>query len=109
MSDVNTMSLKVCALCNKKSCDLVVVGELGIKSLQEAKAREEEDRALHFNSGVLVHEKCRKNYVNKRNIVQWKNKQENHNKNVSKCTRSHDSLFVKLFRKENKQPNAMAK
>jgi hypothetical protein len=57
-----------------------------------AKARAEEDRALHFNSGVLVHEKCRKNYVNKSNIAKWKNKQENHNKKSSKRTRSHDPL-----------------
>jgi hypothetical protein len=85
------MSFKVCILC--KSGDLLVVGEIGIKSLKEAaKARAEEDRALNFNSGVLVHEKCRKNYVNKSNIAKWKNKQENHNKKSSKRTRSHDPL-----------------
>lgn len=87
------MSFKVCILCNEESGDLLVVGEIGIKSLKEAaKARAEEDRALNFNSGVLVHEKCRKNYVNKSNIAKWKNKQENHNKKSSKRTRSHDPL-----------------
>ncbi|EFX69460.1 hypothetical protein DAPPUDRAFT_329100 [Daphnia pulex] len=87
------MSFKVCILCNEKSGDLLVVGEIGIKSLKEAaKARAEEDRALNFNSGVLVHEKCRKNYVNKSNILKWKNKQENHNKKSSKRTRSHYPL-----------------
>ncbi|EFX61843.1 hypothetical protein DAPPUDRAFT_337967 [Daphnia pulex] len=87
------MSFKVCILCNEESGDLLVVGEIGIKSLKEAaKARAEEDRALNFNSGVLVHEKCKKNYANKSNIAKWKNKQENHNKKSSKRTRSHDPL-----------------
>ena len=88
---VNMSFHKSCVLCNTPGV-LVFVGKKGIQSLKEAAiARGEEDRALHFNEEVLVHEICRKNYVNKRNITQWLNKQENQvNESEVKRTRSHD-------------------
>lgn len=63
------MSTNACALCSSSNGDLVIVGKVGIESLKHsAKERQERDRALHFNGEVFVHESCRKNYVNKRNI-----------------------------------------
>jgi hypothetical protein len=57
--------------------DLVTVGKKGIESLKHAAVfRSEKDHCIHFNDGIYVHEKCRKNYVSKEKIERWISKQE---------------------------------
>jgi hypothetical protein len=50
---------------------LILLGQKGITSLKSAAfSRGEFDRQLHFVDGCKIHEKCRNNNTNKRNIEQ---------------------------------------
>jgi hypothetical protein len=78
-------------LCSTSVGDLVPVGKKGIESLKPAAVcRSENDRCIHFNDEIFVHEKYRRYYVSKDKIARWISKQENSvEQKVLKRTRSN--------------------
>jgi hypothetical protein len=70
-----------CILCDEINTSeaLISIGAKGMKSLQSAAISiGEHDKLLqHHNQNTLVHESCRKNYVNKKRICQFLMKKEN--------------------------------
>ncbi len=70
-----------CILCdeNNKNETLISVGPKGFNSLQSAAiSRGENDKLFqHHKENTLVHESCRKNYVNKKRIRQFVSNKEN--------------------------------
>lgn len=72
-----SQNLKCCVLCGSDQDVLVLIRKKGLDSLKAAcVSRDETHRTFHFVDGAsYVHEKCRKQYVSKRNIEQWKQKQ----------------------------------
>jgi hypothetical protein len=79
MSRIN-LELK-CILCDEINTSeaLISVGAKGMKSLHSAAiSRGEHDKLLQrHNQNTLVHESCRKNYVNKKRICQFLMNKEN--------------------------------
>ena len=65
---------KKCVLCNSEDETLVIVGKRGIEILINS-AVEREEPYYKFVDGIVVHEDCRKNYVSKRNIQQFNQRQ----------------------------------
>ena len=79
---------KKCVLCNSEDETLVIVGKRGIETLINS-AVERGEPYYKFVDGIVVHEDCRKNYVSKRNIQQFNQRQLKASKlPVGKRTRS---------------------